>query len=367
MNNKYKSEFDEPLWAVPTSVSDRLKSQQRNSEFTAFVFCGAYCVVAVIFLCIFGVAALQREELLYASVILGFALATTVSYLFIWLLHYYFLAKYLTAILMGALCLYLFYTGGTEGTGPVFYMVYPMVAVFLQGFALGSLYILGLTFLTVFIYGTSAFGFDREIYDFVFITRIATVYVITSFLAAFYSYFKYLNERELLFINEDMEQLSFADQNTGIANRNLMEKLLSTEYKRYKRYGFKFSMMLISIDSYARIKNQYGQETGDRFFKRIAEIFLEVLREPDIPSLWNREEFLILLPHTGLESARLVASRLSKKIAEHPFKIGEHNETAMANIGLVEVSNEELSRIIQKLELNLYEATKNSDTNIVSD
>tara|TARA_R110000824_G_scaffold315042_1_gene502094 strand:- start:111582 stop:112685 length:1104 start_codon:yes stop_codon:yes gene_type:complete len=366
MNKSFKSEFDEPLWAVPSSVSDRLKSQQKNSEYTAFVFCGIYCAVAVIFLTIFGVAALQRGEQIYAGIILGFAFATAGSYAAIWLLHYYFLAKHITATLMGILCLYLFYTGGTEGTGPVFYMVFPMVAVFLQGFAIGSLYIITLTILTILIYATSAFGFDREIYSFIFISRIATVYAITAFLAAFYSYFKFLNERELLFINEDLEQLSFADQNTGIANRNLMGKLLNTEYKRYQRYGFKFSLMLIGVNSYTRIKNQYGQDAGAAFLKNVAELLQTVLREPDIPSLWEREEFLILMPHTGLESARLVASRIVNKVASHQFKIGVHTESSTVSVGLVEVSGDELASIIQKLELYLYQATKEPSGNIVS-
>ena len=86
MNKTFKSEFDEPLWTVPVSVSERLKSRQKNSEYTAFIFCGVYCAVAVIFLLIFGVAALLREEPVYANVIFGFATTTTVSYVAIWLI-----------------------------------------------------------------------------------------------------------------------------------------------------------------------------------------------------------------------------------------------------------------------------------------
>ena len=258
MNKPFKSNPDDPIWSVPASVSERLQSRIKNTDYAAFIFCGIYCAIAVLILVIFGFAALAIDETAYANVIFGFAFTTAFSYGVIWVTHYYFLAKHLIAALMGALCIYLLYTGGTEGTGPVFYMAFPMVAVFLQGFVIGGVYILLLAAITVFIYSTSFLGFDKELYSFVFISRIATVYIITSFLAALYSYYKYLSERELMLIYEDMEQITFADQNTGIANRNLIEKLLSTEYKRYSRYGFKFSILLISINSYARVNSQYG-------------------------------------------------------------------------------------------------------------
>jgi diguanylate cyclase (GGDEF)-like protein len=366
LNRPFKFNSDEPLWAVPESVSARLQSRLKNTEYAAFVFCGVYCAVAVFFLCIFGFAALGRGEEVYAFVIFSFAAATAVLYGAIWITHYYFLAKHLITALMGTLCIYLFYTGGTEGSGPVFYMAYPMVAVFLQGFMSGSIYILVLSVLTLFIYLTSFLGFDREIYDFVFISRIATVYIITSFLALFYSYYKYLSERELMFIYEDLEQLTFADQSTGIANRNLIEKLLNTEYKRFKRYGFKFSMMLLSINSYARVSNQYGQEAGELMFKDVAAIIQEELREPDIPALWERDIFIILLPNTAKESAQLVANRICSRISEHDFFIGSKTERAVASVGLTEASEDDLSSIIQKLELLHYEATRQPNNSVIA-
>ena len=365
LNRPLKFNSDEPLWAVPESVSARLQSRLKNTEYAAFVFCGIYCAVAVFFLVVFGLAALARDELVYAGVIFGFAIATAVLYGIIWLSHQYYLAKHLIAALMAVLCIYLFYTGGTQGTGPVFYMVFPMVAVFLQGFMSGSIYILVLSTLTVFIYLTNFMGFNRDIYDFVFVSRIATVYVITSFLALFYSYYKYLSERELMFIYEDLEQLTFADQETGVANRNLIEKLLNTEYKRFKRYGFKFSMMLISINSYARVSNQYGREAVDLMIKDVATIIQEELREPDIPALWERDTFIVLLPHTAKESARLVAERICNKISEHDFFIGSRTERAIASVGLTDVSEDSLSSIIQKLELLHYEATKEPNNSVV--
>lgn len=170
-----------------------------------------------------------------------------------------------------------------------------------------------------------------------------------------------------MLIYEDLEQITFADQNTGIANRNLIEKLLNTEYKRYSRYGFKFSMLLISINSYARVNSQYGQEAGDLMFRDVTKIIQSGLREPDVPALWEREMILVLLPHTGKKGARLVANRICNKISDHEFFIGSKMEKAIASVGIVEVNEEGLTSNIQKLELLHYEATKQPNSSAVSE
>ncbi len=312
-------------------------------------------------------AAFERQEQVYAAVIFGFAGVTVLSYGLIWISKKYYLAKHLIAVLMSSLCLNLFHTGGTQGTGPVFYMAFPMVAVFLQGFIMGFIYIQALMALTLFIYLSGIFNFDASQYDFVFITRIATVFAITSFLAIFYWYFKYLSERELLLIYEDLEQVTFADQTTGIANRQLMEKLLVTEYRRYQCYGLKFSLLLVSIDGFDKIRSQHGQTSVDAIFRAVAEVFQKSLRQPDIPGQWDQEEFLILLPHTGKESALLVAQRLYKQISQYQFYLGGIPEKATATVAVREASDEELSSSLQKLELLLFKASRQQGNQVVSE
>ncbi len=76
LNKSINIESDDPIWSVPEAVTDRLNSRTKNTEYTAFIFCGAYCAVAIIFLLIFGMAAIGRGETSFAIVIFGFAIAT---------------------------------------------------------------------------------------------------------------------------------------------------------------------------------------------------------------------------------------------------------------------------------------------------
>ncbi|MGA1742636.1 MAG: GGDEF domain-containing protein [Pseudohongiellaceae bacterium] len=146
-----------------------------------------------------------------------------------------------------------------------------------------------------------------------------------------------------------------------------MEKLLVTEYKRYQRYGLKFSMLLVSIDGYDKIRRQHGQDSGDAIFRAVAEVFQKSLRQPDIPAQWDREEFLILLPHTGKESARLVAQRLCKQISQHQFYLDGTPEKATATIAVREATEEDLSTSLQKLEVLLYKASRQQGNQVVSE
>ncbi len=267
---------------------------------------------------------------------------------------------------MGLLCIYLFWTGGTQGTGPIYYLVFPVVAVFLNGFLAGAIYIFALSVITIIIYLSSSIGFNKEIYDVVFLIRIATVYVITSFLSVFYSYFKFISERELLFIHDDLEQLSFADLKTGLANKKIMERLLNSEFKRYKRYGAGFSLLLISVDGFAKVRSQYGQEAAEMLVKAVSEVIQLILRDTDVPSLWGREEFLVLMPQTNKIEADVVAERIRSGVAKQKNIVNGQTLDVTVSIGLIEVEDEGLSELVQKLDFYLSKAIKQSGNSVVS-
>ncbi|MDG2090903.1 MAG: diguanylate cyclase [Gammaproteobacteria bacterium] len=125
--------------------------------------------------------------------------------------------------------------------------------------------------------------------------------------------------------------------------------------------------MLISINSYSRVIQQYGQEVADFMFSDVATIVQTELREPDTLALWEREVFILLLPYTDKEKSQLVAERICNKISAHDFFVGTKIEKAVASVGLTEVSEASLKSTIQKLELQHYQATKQPNSSIISE
>jgi len=262
---------------------------------------------------------------------------------------------------MASLCLFLFHSGGTENTGPIYYFVFPIVAVFLQGIRAGSISVAGLLLVSVVILETGLFGFDTQRYTFVFITRIFTVYVIISILSFLFAWFRERAERELLLSQEDLESITHADLLTGLANRQFMERLIRIEFQRFKRYGSPFCLMAVKVDTFARIRSRYGTEYGNALLAMVAQVLMKTLRAVDIPARWDDDVLLIMLPHATLDSASLMAQRLRSVIRTQRFSVG----AVMLKIGISQVEDSP-DRAISMAEKNLEIASRDSGDGIVS-
>jgi len=94
---------------------------------------------------------------------------------------------------------------------------------------------------------------------------------------------------------------------TGLHNRLGLEEKLCQEQSRSQRTGKSFSMILADIDHINKINEEFGMNIGDQVIIRTAVILTESVRNHDLVSRWSSEEFLILLPETALEDAKLLA------------------------------------------------------------
>lgn len=351
----------ESLWAAPESVRERLNRKGRDTEWTEFLLCGFYCLVAVVFLVFFGIAAILRNEPAYAMVILGFALATCIIYSTIWFSGQYHLARHFVVALMASLCLFLFHSGGTDNTGPIYYFIFPLVAIFLQGYRLGAASVGALLLASLLILETGALGFDTQRYSFVFLSRLFTVYAIIAILSGLFAWFRERAEREWLLSQEDLESITHADLLTGLANRGFMERLIRLEFQRFKRYGSTFCLMAVKVDAYERIHSRYGSEYSNALLAMLAQILMQSLRAVDTPARWETDTLLIMLPESTLDSANFMAQRLRAVIRQQRFSAGP--VTVSIGISQVDTSPEQAIAIAEK---NLEIASHDHGDGIVS-
>jgi diguanylate cyclase (GGDEF)-like protein len=348
----------EPLWKLPPSLRERLRSDPQQLQFRNFLFCGIYTAVAVFFLIFYGVAAMLREETIFGWVIFGFAVVATVGYIGIWLSGIYVLANHFVTFLMGALCLYLYYTGGTENSGPLYYLIFPMVALFQQGVKAGSVSVITLLVATWIMQSSGLLGFDTDRYSFVFITRLSTVYLIVCVLSFMFAWFRQQAERELALSEGDLDQIVYSDILTGLANQNLMGKLLYTESLRNERYQTPFCVMLVEIDQFQKLHIKYGADFTNEVMIGLTRIFTNILRRQDIAGRWDSNRFIILAPVTTLQGGLITGQRLVDAVANHSFSIGRHHFTITVSVGLAEATSEEISDIINRADELLYNARK---------
>jgi diguanylate cyclase (GGDEF)-like protein len=154
---------------------------------------------------------------------------------------------------------------------------------------------------------------------------------------------------------------SGTDALTGIPNRRaLIEKLIDD--MSVASGGKKpLTIAMIDLDHFKLINDSRGHVFGDRVLKQIASLISESLREFDTVGRYGGEEFLVILPATGIKNAQKVAQRIRKNIEAHVF---EDDSKVTVSIGLKEFENESIEEFIDKADMKLYKA-KNSGRNRV--
>ena len=193
-------------------------------------------------------------------------------------------------------------------------------------------------------------------------------YIISIAIFAFLSLiFPFITGKQLIEQQEqhsiEIRNLSEIDHLTAIYNRRKITELFDREITRYKRYKYPLSIILIDIDYFKKINDQFGHNQGDKTLLEIASILKTEARESDYVGRWGGEEFLIICPETGLDGARTLAEKLRRTISEYPFtRIGHKT----ASFGIATCSNDSsFENMINHADKALYTAKSAGRNNVV--
>jgi diguanylate cyclase (GGDEF)-like protein len=107
-----------------------------------------------------------------------------------------------------------------------------------------------------------------------------------------------------------LQQMASHDVLTGLYNRRHFLELAETEFLRSKRYNRPLSIMAIDIDFFKVVNDTFGHAAGDRVLAEFSQLLISQTRKSDIPARIGGDEFVILLPETGLPFAESLADRL---------------------------------------------------------
>jgi diguanylate cyclase (GGDEF)-like protein len=160
------------------------------------------------------------------------------------------------------------------------------------------------------------------------------------------------------------EEQAFTDHLTGLANRRRFERQLEREVARTLRHGRPFCLLLLDIDRFKQVNDNYGHEAGDEAIKYLARTLQEGTRGIDLAARIGGEEFAVILTETGLEGAMEVAERL--RIAINEAKIPLVGQIA-ASFGVAECpSSAQTSReLMVAADTALYEAKRKGRDRVV--
>lgn len=161
---------------------------------------------------------------------------------------------------------------------------------------------------------------------------------------------------QMAIYEKKLQELSEKDALTGIYNRRGFEKFLDMEFKLARRYKRPLSLIMFDVDNFKKINDTFGHDVGDEVLKRITEIVKKNIRSTDIFARWGGEEFMILLPETPLEKAKLVAEKLRRAIEKGDFgKVGK----VTASFGVTQLKDEDTPEtFIKRVDQAMYLAKR---------
>ncbi len=159
-------------------------------------------------------------------------------------------------------------------------------------------------------------------------------------------------------LTRELHNLARTDALTGAYNRRALMEIFDFEYAKSRRYNHHFALLMIDIDFFKKINDEYGHDIGDYVLKRLVSESENQMREADCFARWGGEEFLALLPETELNEAAQVAERLRERISQIVINKDNSRIQITVSIGLTEVTDYEsnFDDILKKADTALYSA-----------
>jgi two-component system, cell cycle response regulator len=166
-------------------------------------------------------------------------------------------------------------------------------------------------------------------------------------------------EEQLMQARQQMEALAMHDSLTGLLNRRAIEEYAEAEFNMAGRKERALSVILLDIDHFKNINDQFGHKFGDHALQQVAKILTEDLRNYDRIGRWGGEEFILILPDTQLKDAGTVAERVRVRTAEMQISL-ENGESFSVQISLGAACTAgqfpTLTKLIDAADQALYQA-----------
>lgn len=166
--------------------------------------------------------------------------------------------------------------------------------------------------------------------------------------------------------NIELLEASTRDALTGLANRRLLMNRLSEECERVSRAHPSFAIVMLDVDHFKLINDQFGHDAGDKVLIKISRTIEAELREYDLCGRWGGEEFLVFLPNTDLAAAEGVVQRIRHGIRNMQLQITQTPILITVSAGLtVYQKDETASETINRADHALLQAKRDGRDRLV--
>jgi diguanylate cyclase (GGDEF)-like protein len=173
-----------------------------------------------------------------------------------------------------------------------------------------------------------------------------------------------LERRRLKVDLSEYKQKSRYDGLTGLFNRATFNDLLQENMAVSKRIGASFSLILIDIDDFKKVNDNYGHVVGDLVLSDMGQILQSVLRQDDAACRYGGEEFSILVQHAKPNQVIQMAEKIRSHVEKHQF---DKLPGVTVSIGCCTYQPDETAKVfINRADLALYEAKRSGKNRVVA-
>lgn len=188
------------------------------------------------------------------------------------------------------------------------------------------------------------------------------------------SYIKsYINEAapsiEVKLLMEALQQSAFRDGLTGLYNRKFLDEHAKKLIPQAIRDKFNIGVLLLDMDHFKAVNDEYGHDIGDKVLKELARILNETVRESDLIIRYGGEEFIVLLVNIKSEDDALaVANKLRTKVSENEIDVyagSKLRKTVSIGLSMFPDDSSSLESVIKQADIALYEAKSKGRNKVI--
>jgi diguanylate cyclase (GGDEF)-like protein len=206
-------------------------------------------------------------------------------------------------------------------------------------------------------------------------TDVASQFAVVRFIAYFSGgiIIGYLsdNEKKIKEQREEYKSIAFRDELTGCMNYRFVIELLERKILESRRYGREMTIVMLDIDYFKEINDQYGHIVGNKFLKWFTSILCNSVREIDMVGRYGGDEFLVILPDFQIKQTLIVLERIKKKLSSFeaaPANILKYMHSPMRfSAGVVSFPDhgQSVDELINAVDDLLYQAKRRGRNTVV--
>lgn len=162
-------------------------------------------------------------------------------------------------------------------------------------------------------------------------------------------------------LHETVQRQAVTDELTGLYNHRRFQEAMVAESDRARRFSQPMSLVMLDIDNFKNVNDNYGHQQGDQVLREVARVLRESSREIDSPARYGGEELAVVLPQTDLEGAFQLAERVRQEVEALRVELvdgggGAVSVTASLGVASMPESAPEPGELIAAADAALYQA-----------